>query len=169
MCITSLIYGITNTVKPVIRGCLTCPYMTGVPSSQVHFNARAQLVHQKMPFWHPNRTGVPSSQVYCIEVSPPHRFTVLRCPLITGLLYRGVPSSQVYCIEVSPHHRFTVLRCPLITGLLYWGVPSSQVYCIEVSPHHRFTVLRCPLITGFTVLMDILIFLFNIGNELAKK
>ena len=33
-----------GTVKPVTRGHLKkCPYMTGVPSSQVHFNVKAQV------------------------------------------------------------------------------------------------------------------------------
>ena len=38
-----------------------CPYMTGVPSSQVHFNVKAQIGAQKMQFRHPDR-----------------------CPLVTG-------------------------------------------------------------------------------------
>ena len=33
------------TVKPVMRGHLKkCPYMTGVPSSQVHFNVKVYFV-----------------------------------------------------------------------------------------------------------------------------
>ena len=46
---------IHNTVKPVLRGHLKkCPYMTGVPSSQVHFNVKVYFGSQKMQFRHPN-------------------------------------------------------------------------------------------------------------------
>ena len=38
-----------------------CPYMTGVPSSQVHFNVKVHFGSQKMKFRHPDR-----------------------CPLVTG-------------------------------------------------------------------------------------
>ena len=31
-----------------------CPYMTGVPSSQVHFNAKVHFGSQKMQFRHPD-------------------------------------------------------------------------------------------------------------------
>ena len=54
------------TVKPVTRGHLKkCPYMTGVPSSQVHFNVKVYFGSQKMQFRHPNLD---------ILVSPRHRF-----------------------------------------------------------------------------------------------
>ena len=44
-----------TTVKPVTRGHLKkCPYMTGVPSSQVHFNVKVYFGSQKMQFRHPN-------------------------------------------------------------------------------------------------------------------
>ena len=43
------------TVKHVMRGHLKkCPYMTGVPSSQVHFNVKVHFGSQKMQFRHPN-------------------------------------------------------------------------------------------------------------------
>ena len=43
------------TVKPVTRGHLKkCPYMTGVPSSQVRFNVKVYFGSQKMQFRHPN-------------------------------------------------------------------------------------------------------------------
>ena len=50
------IYGTSSgTVKPVTRGHLKkCPYMTGVPSSQVHFNVKVYFGSQKMQFRHPN-------------------------------------------------------------------------------------------------------------------
>ena len=55
-----------STVKPVTRGHLKkCPYMTGVPSSQVHFNVKVYFGSQKMQFRHPNLD---------ILVSPCHRF-----------------------------------------------------------------------------------------------
>ena len=55
-----------GTVKPVTRGHLKkCPYMTGVPSSQVHFNVKVYFGSQKMQFRHPNLD---------ILVSPRHRF-----------------------------------------------------------------------------------------------
>ena len=48
-------YQNTCTVKPVTRGRLKkCPYMTGVPSSQVHFNVKVYFGSQKMQFRHPN-------------------------------------------------------------------------------------------------------------------
>ena len=44
-----------TTVKPVTRGHLKkCPYMTGVLSSQVHFNVKVYFGSQKMQFRHPN-------------------------------------------------------------------------------------------------------------------
>ena len=53
-------------MKPVTRGHLKkCPYMTGVPSSQVHFNVKVYFGSQKMQFRHPN---------FDILVSPRHRF-----------------------------------------------------------------------------------------------
>ena len=56
----------TCTVKPAMRGHLKkCPYMTGVPSSQVHFNVKVYFGSQKMQFRHPNLD---------ILVSPRHRF-----------------------------------------------------------------------------------------------
>ena len=46
---------ISYTVKSVTRGHLKkCPYMTGVPSSQVHFNVKVYFGSQKMQFRHPN-------------------------------------------------------------------------------------------------------------------
>ena len=54
------------TVKPVTSGHLKkCPYMTGVPSSQLHFNVKVYFGSQKMRFRHPNLD---------ILVSPRHRF-----------------------------------------------------------------------------------------------
>ena len=54
------------TVKPVTKGHLKkCPHMTGVPSSQVHFNVKVYFGSQKMRFRHPNLD---------ILVSPRHRF-----------------------------------------------------------------------------------------------
>ena len=48
-------YSLSNTVKPVTRGHLKkCPYMTGVPSSQVHFNVKVHFGSQKMQFRHPS-------------------------------------------------------------------------------------------------------------------
>ena len=43
------------TVKPVTKGHLKKrPYMTGVLSSQVHFNVKVYFGSQKMQFRHPN-------------------------------------------------------------------------------------------------------------------
>ena len=59
-----------HTVKPVTRGHLKkCPYMTGVPSSQVHFNVKVYFGSQKMQFRHPNLD---------ILVSPRHRFYCIK-------------------------------------------------------------------------------------------
>ena len=56
------LYTYLSTVKPVTRGHLNkCPYMTGVPSSQVHFNVKVHFGSQEMQFRHPDR-----------------------CPLVTG-------------------------------------------------------------------------------------
>ena len=53
--VTDMIRSLTDTVKPVTRGRLKkCPYMTGVPSSQVHFNVKVYFGSQKMQFRHPN-------------------------------------------------------------------------------------------------------------------
>ena len=65
-----------DTVKPVTRGHLKkCPYMTGVPSSQVHFNVKVYFGSQKMQFRHPNLE---------ILVSPRHRFY---CIWYTCIIY----------------------------------------------------------------------------------
>ena len=67
----------TTCVKPVTRGHLKkCPYMTGVPSSQVHFNVKVYFGSQKMQFRHPNLD---------ILVSPRHRFY---CKLKNNSLYK---------------------------------------------------------------------------------
>ena len=43
------------TVKHVTRRHLSkCPYMTGVPFSQVHFNVKVHFGSQKMQFRHPD-------------------------------------------------------------------------------------------------------------------
>ena len=48
-------FNLVYTVKPVMRGHLKkCPYMTGVLSSQVHFNVKVYFGSQKMQFRHPN-------------------------------------------------------------------------------------------------------------------
>ena len=80
-----------------MRGHLSkCPYMTGVPSSQLPV-ARGHL--SKCPYM----TGVPSSQL------PVARGHLSKCPYMTG-----VPSSQVH-FNVKVHCRHPD-RCPLITG-----------------------------------------------------
>ena len=62
------------TVKPVMRGHLNkCPYMTCVPSSQVHFNVKVDFGSQKMQFRHPDR-----------------------CPLVTGFTVLLIMSICIY-------------------------------------------------------------------------
>ena len=59
------------TVKPVMRGHLKkCPYMTGVPSSQVHFNVKVYFGSQKMWFRHSNLDILvsPRHRFYCIDI-----------------------------------------------------------------------------------------------------
>ena len=72
-----------HTVKPVMRGHLNkCPYMTGVPSSQVQFNVKLHFGSQKIQFRY-IQTGVPSSQVllYLVCVPLPFMFTLYVYPL----------------------------------------------------------------------------------------
>ena len=105
---------LTNAVKPVMRGHPNkCPYMTGVPSSQVHFNVKVHLVHRQCNLEIP--TGVPSSQVHFnVKVHLVHRQCNLEIPT-------GVPSSQVHFnVKVHLVHRQCNLEIPT-------GVPSSQV------------------------------------------
>ena len=59
---------INSTVKPVTRGHLNkCSYMTGVPSSQVHFNVRVHFGSQRCNLDIP--TGVPSSQILLYKLT----------------------------------------------------------------------------------------------------
>ena len=66
-------------VKPVTRGQLNkCPYMTGVPSSQVHFNVKVHFGSQKIQFRHPDR-----------------------CPLITGFTVHHIYNTDLRLMTCS--------------------------------------------------------------------
>ena len=76
-----------NTVKPVTRGHLNkCPYMTGVPSSQV--NVKVHFGSQKMQFRHPNK-----------------------CPLITGFTAQLSLYIYLFWYKVTRFDRSFGLGC----------------------------------------------------------
>ena len=69
-----------------------CPYMAGVPSSQVHFNVKVQFGLSSQVLLH----SVHENKFYCIEVSPEEWFQCIEVS----------PEDRFYCIEASPEDRF---------------------------------------------------------------
>ena len=75
------------TVEPVTRGHLNkCSYMTGVPSSQVHFNVEVHFSSQKMQFRHLDRCPLVTG--FTIQWTLSSKDTLIsriKCPNMTGV------------------------------------------------------------------------------------
>ena len=91
-----------------------CPYMTCVPSSQVHFNVKVDFGSQKMQFRHPDR-----------------------CPLVTGLTVLLIMSICIVytCVTNLGGNmaRFTqfpimITRSTIIYEIISPGAAGSSIY-----------------------------------------
>ena len=119
-------HGINMVIpKPVTRRHLNkCPYMTGVPSSHVHFNVKVHFGSQKMQFRHHDSCPL-VADVTVVNLFP---FVLsvqcMKCPLFrTARVYLNQTINNIY--RVSYNNSVLSLR---LLNLPSWN-NASEMFC----------------------------------------